>query len=60
MYRTTTQTIIGETPFLLAFGHEAMVPVEIGVGSLRREEFQGDGNNERLREELEFIDKKRE
>ena len=37
-----------------------MVPVKIGVGSLRKEEFQVDGNNERLREELEFIDEKRE
>ena len=35
-----------------------MVGVEIGVGSLRKEEFQTDGNNERLRKELDvgFLD----
>ena len=60
MYRTTTQTPTSETPFSLAFGHEAMVPVEIGIGSLRREEFQRDKNNEWLREELEVPKEKHE
>ena len=59
-YRTTTQTPTGETSFSLAFGHEAMVPIEIAVGSLRRVEFQTNGNHERLREELEFLNKKHE
>ena len=35
-----------------------MVPVEIGVGSIRRVKFQTDGNNESLREELEFLKEK--
>ena len=38
-YCTMTETTTGETRFSLAFGHEAMVPVEIDVGSLMREEF---------------------
>ena len=59
-YRTTTQTPSGEIPFSLVFGHEAMVLVKIGIGSLRREEFQTYRNNERLREELEFFEEKRE
>ena len=57
-YRTTIRTPTGETPFFLTFDHKVMVPVEIGVGSLRREEFQTDGNNERLREELVFLKEK--
>ena len=32
-----------------------MIPVETGVGSPRREEFQTNGNNEKLREESEFL-----
>ena len=57
-YRTTTRTPTGETLFSLAFGHEAMIPVEISIWSLRREQFQTDRNNKRLREKLEFIDEK--
>ena len=30
-YMTTHKTTTGETPFALAFGHEAIVPVEIGT-----------------------------
>ena len=33
-YRTTHKTSIGETPFALTFGTEAIVPVEIGMPSL--------------------------
>ena len=38
-YRITARTLTGETPFSLAFGYKAMVLVEIGVGSLRRENY---------------------
>ncbi|XP_024039207.1 uncharacterized protein LOC112097847 [Citrus clementina] len=38
-YRTTHKTATGETPFALAFGHEAVVPAEIGVGTHRTEYF---------------------
>ena len=31
-YKTTTRTPTRETPFVLAYGYEAMVPVEIGAG----------------------------
>ena len=34
-YRMTSQASAGETPFSLAYGVEAMIPVEIGVPSLR-------------------------
>ncbi|XP_022880890.1 uncharacterized protein LOC111398188 [Olea europaea var. sylvestris] len=35
-YRTTHRTTTGETPFMLAYGIEAMVPVEIRLPSHRR------------------------
>ena len=38
-YRTTSLTSTGETPFSLAYGVEAMILVEIGVPSLRRETY---------------------
>ena len=34
--RTMVRTRIGETPFKMAFGTEVVVPVEIGVSSIRR------------------------
>ena len=38
-YRTTARSTTGETPFPLAYGYEAMVPIEIGPGSLRRDNY---------------------
>ena len=35
-YRTTVRTPTGETPFKMAFGTEVVIPVEIGVSSIRR------------------------
>ena len=36
-YKTTAKSTIRETPFSLAYGYEAMVPVELRAGSLRRD-----------------------
>ena len=49
----------GETPFLLAYGYEAMVPVELGAGSLRRENFDSEQNMILQRHELDFLKEKR-
>ena len=38
-YRNTSRSTIGETSFSHAYGYEAMVLVEIGVGSLRRDNY---------------------
>ena len=38
-YRTTPKTATGETPFRLAYGTEAVLPVEISMGSPRVEMF---------------------
>ena len=34
-YRTTTRTATGQTPFLLVYGTEAVLPIEIEIKSLR-------------------------
>ena len=36
-YWTTAKSTTGETPFLLAYRYEAMVPVELRVGYLRKD-----------------------
>jgi len=48
-YRTTTQTPIGETPFKLAFGTEAVIPAEVGVSSLRQAYYDKGVNNDELK-----------
>ena len=55
-YRTTTRSMIGETSFSLTFGYEALVPVEIGVGSLRRDNFDPEQNMILQRRKLDFLD----
>ena len=34
-YRTTSRTLTGETPFRLTYGTEAVIPVEVGITSIR-------------------------
>ncbi|GKV17243.1 hypothetical protein SLEP1_g27774 [Rubroshorea leprosula] len=59
-YRTTNRTDTGETPYHLAFGTEAVIPVEIGVPSLRVSHFEPVQNERLLRENLDFLDEVRE
>lgn len=53
--KTTPNSTTKETPFTLAFGHEAVIPAEIDVNTLRVFHFTTDDNSERLREDLDFI-----
>ena len=34
-YKTAVRTPIGETPFKLTYGTEAVIPVKVGVASIR-------------------------
>ena len=43
-YKTTARSMTGEPPFLLTYGYEAMVPVKLGTGSLRRDNFDSEQN----------------
>ena len=38
-YRKTMRTLAGETPFNLTYGTEAVIPIEVGLTSLKREFF---------------------
>ncbi|KAK3009335.1 hypothetical protein RJ639_014476 [Escallonia herrerae] len=59
-YRTTTRNPIGETPFNLAFGTEALIPVEIGLPSLRLLTYDLNMNDEALRCNLDLLDEQRD
>lgn len=45
-YRTTARIPTGETPFNLKYSSKVVIPVEIGVISLRRELFSEDSNDD--------------
>ena len=58
--RTTQKSATRETPFALAFGTEAVAPVEVGIKSLRVELASEEQNDEALRLNLELLDERRE
>ncbi|XP_074377077.1 uncharacterized protein LOC141718598 [Apium graveolens] len=58
-YNTTPRTTTGETPFLLTYGYEAMVPVEVGAGSLRRDLFVEEVAEVNQRLYLDLLDEAR-
>ncbi|GKV30660.1 hypothetical protein SLEP1_g39449 [Rubroshorea leprosula] len=55
-YRTTSRTATGETPYHLAFGIEAVIPIEIGVPSFTVTHFDEGRNGQLLRENLYLLD----
>ena len=59
-YRTTIRTPTGETLFSLTYGTEAVIPVEVGVTSLKREAFHKGSNDNQLRVNLDCLDESRD
>ena len=59
-YRTTPQKSTGETPFLMTYGAEAVIPLENGFPTMRFRAFTSDGNNELLKKNLDLIEERRE
>ena len=59
-YRTTANTSTGETPFSLAYGTEAVIPVECGIPSARYMWLDEDSNRELLNHSLDAIDELRD
>ena len=59
-YRTTTRTSTGETPFKLVFGTKAIIPVEVGMSSLRHTCYDEHSNNEGLELALDCLPEVRE
>ena len=59
-YRTTQKSATWETPFTLAFGTEAVAPIEVGLKSPMIELATVEHNDEALRLNLDLLDEKRE
>ena len=59
-YRTTIRIPTSETPFQMTYGNEAVVPVEIGLTTLRTSTYDDLENEEQLRLNLDLIDEVRE
>ncbi|XP_074336871.1 uncharacterized protein LOC141674045 [Apium graveolens] len=58
-YNTTPRSATGETPFLLTYEYEAIVPMEVGVGSLRRDVFVEEDAEVNQRLHLDLLDEAR-
>ena len=59
-YRTTPQKSTRETPFLMTYGAEAVIPLEIGFPTIRSSAFTSDENDELLKRNLDLIEEQRE
>lgn len=59
-YHTIVRTSMGETPFLLAFGIEVVIPVEIGMTSHKATNFDSEKNEEGLRVNIDLLAEKRD
>ena len=58
-YRTIVRTPTGETPFKLAYGSEAVIPVEVHIANHKVMTYQEKDNEEQLRLSLHLIDEVR-
>ena len=56
-YRTTARTPTRETPFRLTYGTEAVIPIEVGISSIKQEMFHEEGNDDQLQVSLDYLDK---
>lgn len=59
-YRTTPRRSTGETPYSLAYGTEAVIPLEIGLPTIRTTLVESGGNDRALAEQLDLAEEKRE
>ena len=59
-YRTTARTPIRETPFNLTYGTKAVILVEVGLTSLRKEFFDEQSNDDKLKLNLDCLDEVRD
>ena len=55
-YRTTARMPIGETPFRLTYGSEAVIPAEVGLTSYKVDNHDERKNNEAMRLQLDLVD----
>ena len=59
-YRTTARRPTGETPYSLTYGMEAIIPLEVGLPTLRSELFESSSNEEAIAQALDMAEGRRE
>ena len=59
-YRTTARTPTGETPFRLTYSTKAVIPVEMGITSIRQETFHEESNEDQLKVNWDCLDEVRD
>ena len=59
-YRTTARMPIGETPFRLTYGSEAVIPAEVGLTSYKVDNHDERKNDEAIRLQLNLVKEVRE
>jgi len=59
-YKTTARTPIGETPFRITYGTKTVIPVEVGVASIKREVLHEEDNDDQLQINLDFLEEVRD
>ena len=59
-YRTTPRRSTGETPFSMAYGAKAVIPLETVFPTLRTSTFSLDNNDRMLEKSSDLIEERRE
>ena len=59
-YQTTPRRSKGETPFSMTYGTEAIIPIEVGLSSMRIAGFTRSNNDEYMIGHLDALEKQRE
>jgi hypothetical protein len=59
-HRTTARKSTGETPFALAYGVEAVIPLEVGIPTTRTTDFAVETNEDNLRKDLDLLEERRD
>uniref|UniRef100_A0A2N9GJI0 RNA-directed DNA polymerase n=1 Tax=Fagus sylvatica TaxID=28930 RepID=A0A2N9GJI0_FAGSY len=59
-FRTTPRSSTGETPYSLTYGVEAVIPLEVGLPTLRSEEYDQDNNELVLAKDLDLAQERRD
>ncbi|KAI5324480.1 hypothetical protein L3X38_033553 [Prunus dulcis] len=59
-YRITKRKPIGESPFSLAYGTEAVIPTEIGLPTVRTLVVESNDNEQQLAHSLDMLEEQRE
>ncbi|GFS42838.1 hypothetical protein Acr_00g0081980 [Actinidia rufa] len=59
-YRTTTRKATNEMPYSLAFGFEVVIPLEVGLPTIRTEAYDTSHNNEVLARDVDLAEERRD